>query len=253
MPADEDEAVRRHKRVMNWLLAAVFSCVFALSLLARLRRMDAPEPWGGLTAAWLEVRSPEIALLFLGVPLGVPLVQPGLVNEWNNKAVDITRFTRKEVVGRDLVQESITEEHREEVRAVLDDALRGNETGNLKFALYTNVENLDVLLNSTTQRDLSGGVSDVVGVGQDIPERNISEMAAQYFEMVKTRVAKSFIDTAKAPIFGPWPSQKRQVRDTWRFETAAKTIPVLSEYPALFSPFAESVWQFHTCTIVKMY
>jgi hypothetical protein len=64
-------------------------------------------------------------------------------------------------------------------------------------------------------------------VGQDIPERNISEMAAQYFEMVKTRVAKSFIDTAKAPIFGP--SQKRPVQDPWHFETAAKTIQVLSE------------------------
>ena len=79
----------------------------------------------------------------------------------------------------------------------------------------------------------------MVGVGQDITERNISEMAAQYFEMAKTRVAKSFIDTAKAPIFGP--SQKRPVQDPWHFETAAKTIPVLSEYPALFSPFAESV------------
>jgi len=220
MPADEDEAVRRHKRVMNWLLAAVFSCVFALSLLARLRRMDAPEPWGGLTAAWLEVRSPEIALLFLGVPLGVPLVQPGLVNDWNNKAVDITRFTRKEVVGRDLVQESITEEHREEVRAVLDDALRGKETGNLKFALYTKDKPVSTCSTLPPQRDLSGGVSGVVGVGQDITERNIAEMA-------KTRVAKSFIDTAKAPIFGP--SQKRPVQDPWHFETAAKTIQVLSE------------------------
>ena len=33
----------------------------------------------------------------------------GLVNEWNNKAVEITSFTRQEVVGRDLVQEFFTE------------------------------------------------------------------------------------------------------------------------------------------------
>ncbi len=64
--------------MMNWLLAALFSCVFALSLLALLRFIDAK----------------------------------GLVNEWNNKAVEITSFTRQEVVGRDLVQEVITERPR---------------------------------------------------------------------------------------------------------------------------------------------
>jgi hypothetical protein len=46
------------------------------------------------------------------------------------------------------------------------------------------------------RRDLSGGVVGVVGVGQDITERNIER---------KKRVARelqSFIDTANAPIFG---------------------------------------------------
>jgi PAS domain S-box-containing protein len=123
----------------------------------------------------------------------------GLVNEWNNKAVEITSFTRQEVVGRDLVQEFITEEYRESVRAVLDDALRGKETANFEFALYTkDKRRVDVLLNATTRRDLSGGVVGMIGVGQDITERNIAERE-------KTRVAKelqSFIDTANAPIFG---------------------------------------------------
>ena len=121
------------------------------------------------------------------------------MNEWNNKAVEITGFTRQEVVGRDLVQEFITEEYRESVRAVLDDALRGKETANFEFALYTkDKRRVDVLLNATTRWDLSGGVVGVVGVGQDITERNIAERE-------KTRVAKelqSFIDTANAPIFG---------------------------------------------------
>ena len=36
-PADEDEAARKYKRVMNWLLAAVFSCVFELGISALLR------------------------------------------------------------------------------------------------------------------------------------------------------------------------------------------------------------------------
>jgi hypothetical protein len=39
------------------------------------------------------------------------------VNEWNTKAVEITSFTRQEVLGRDLVQEFITEEYRESCSA----------------------------------------------------------------------------------------------------------------------------------------
>jgi PAS domain S-box-containing protein len=93
----------------------------------------------------------------------------GLINEWNNKAVEITSFTRQEVVGRDLVQEFISEEYRESVMTVLDDALRGKETANFEFALYTkDKQRVDVLLNATTRRDLSGGVVGMIGVGQDI-------------------------------------------------------------------------------------
>ncbi len=121
------------------------------------------------------------------------------MNEWNNKAVEITGFTRQEVLGRDLVQEFITEEYRESVREVLDDALRGKETANFEFALYTkDKRRVDVLLNATTRRDLSGGVVGMIGVGQDITERNINKRE-------QTRVAEelqSFIDTANAPIFG---------------------------------------------------
>jgi PAS domain S-box-containing protein len=89
-----------------------------------------------------------------------------LVNEWN-EAFEITSFTRQEVVGRDLVQDFITEEYRESVRAVIDDALRGKETANFEFALYTkDKRRVDVLLNSTTRRDLSGGVIGFFFLGQ---------------------------------------------------------------------------------------
>ena len=78
------------------------------------------------------------------------------MNECNTKAVEITSFTRQEVLGRDLVQEFITEEYRESVRAVLDDALRGKETANFEFALYTkDKRRVDVLLNATTRISLA--------------------------------------------------------------------------------------------------
>ena len=123
----------------------------------------------------------------------------GKVNEWNNKAVNITGFSRNDVMGQSLVQEFITEEYRVSVKEVLDDALRGIEAANFEFPLYTkDKRRVDVLLNATTRRDVTGHVVGMIGVGQDITERKQAEQE-------KTRVAQelqTFIDTANAPIFG---------------------------------------------------
>ncbi|KAK3279432.1 hypothetical protein CYMTET_12687 [Cymbomonas tetramitiformis] len=123
----------------------------------------------------------------------------GLVNEWNNMAAQITRYTKREVMGRSLVEEFITSEYKKEVGRVLDNALRGRETANFEFPLFTkDGQRVDVLLNATTRRDVSGSIVGVVGVGQDITER-------KKFEGELERVAKdlrALIDTANAPIFG---------------------------------------------------
>ena len=123
----------------------------------------------------------------------------GLVNEWNNKSAAITGFSRQEVLGRNLVQDFITKEYQVSVKEVLDNALQGRETANFEFPLYTKDQRrVDVLLNATTRRDVSGYVVGVLGVGQDITER-------KHVEVEKTRVAQelqTFIDTANAPIFG---------------------------------------------------
>jgi PAS domain S-box-containing protein len=123
----------------------------------------------------------------------------GLVNEWNNKAAEITGFPKAEVMGQNLVEVYITEEYRASVKEVLDDALMGSEAANFEFPLFTkDQKRVDVLLNATTRRDVSGNVVGVIGVGQDVTERKLAEL-----EM--TRVAKelqTFIDTANAPIFG---------------------------------------------------
>jgi len=123
----------------------------------------------------------------------------GLVNEWNNKAVEITGFTRDEVMGQDLVKVYITEEYRSSVKEVLDDALNGTEAANFEFPLFTKDEKrVEVLLNATTRRDATGRAVGVICVGQDITAR-------KQIEEEMTRVAKelqTFIDTANAPIFG---------------------------------------------------
>ena len=95
----------------------------------------------------------------------------GRVNEWNQTSEKITGFKKADVLGNDLVQTYITEDYRESVKKVLDDALLGEETANYEFPLFTkDGQRVKVLLNSSTRRDINGEIIGVLGVGQDITE-----------------------------------------------------------------------------------
>ena len=141
----------------------------------------------------------------------------GLVNEWNNKAAEITGFSKEEVLGKDLVHAYITEEFRASVKQVWDKALQGMETANFEFPLFTkNERRVEVLLNATTRRDVTGAIVGVIGVGQDITER-------KHAEEEKARVAlelQTFIDTANAPIFG---IDAKGLVNEWNNKSAAIT------------------------------
>ena len=104
----------------------------------------------------------------------------GLINEWNQTAAKITGFEKEDVLGQDLVQGFITEEYRGSVKAVLDNALKGVESSNYEFPLYTkNGDRVEVLLNATTRRDINGNVTGVIGVGQDITDEKETQAALQ--------------------------------------------------------------------------
>ncbi|MFT6111788.1 MAG: PAS domain S-box-containing protein, partial [Bacteroidia bacterium] len=97
----------------------------------------------------------------------------GLVNEWNQTSEKITGFKKEEVLGKNLVETYITEDYRGAVKQVLDNALKGKETANYEFPLFTkDNRRVMVLLNSTTRRDAAGKIVGVIGVGQDISLRN---------------------------------------------------------------------------------
>ena len=49
----------------------------------------------------------------------------GNVNEWNQKAVALTRFGKDDVMGKPLVKDFIEPQTQASVQAVLDDALQG--------------------------------------------------------------------------------------------------------------------------------
>jgi PAS domain S-box-containing protein len=113
--------------------------------------------------------------------------QDGNVNEWNNMAADITRYSKEEVIGRSLVQEFIADEFKESVESVLQRALKGRGSAYFELKLCTkstsnNVghhaeqQYVDVLLNATTRRDARGKIVGVVGVGQDITERKAAQV-----------------------------------------------------------------------------
>ena len=100
----------------------------------------------------------------------------GKVNEWNQQAEKVTGFNKAEVMGRDLVADFISDDHKVSVGAVLSKALHGVETENYEFPLLTKTgQRIDLLLNSTTRRDADGKAIGAVGVGQDITERRKQE------------------------------------------------------------------------------
>ena len=103
------------------------------------------------------------------------------------------------------------------MKEVLDNALKGRETANFEFPLYTkDRQRVEVLLNATTRRDVSGAGVGMIGVGQDITER-------KQVEVEKAQVAQelqTFIDTANAPIFG---IDARGLVNEWNNKAAAIT------------------------------
>ncbi|EEY61866.1 hybrid signal transduction histidine kinase, putative [Phytophthora infestans T30-4] len=118
--------------------------------------------------------------------------QDGLVNIWNLKVAEITQFSSEEVMGQDLVNRFVAEDHRDEVNFNLRKALEGKPTGNFDFPLITKTgRRVEILLNATPRYDELGQIFGVTGIGQDITERIAQEQ--EYIRL---------IDTANAPIFG---------------------------------------------------
>jgi signal transduction histidine kinase len=68
-----------------------------------------------------------------------------------------------------LVETYITENYRDAVKEVLDNALKGQETANYEFPLFTKAgQRIMVLLNASTRRNAEDEIVGVIGVGQDI-------------------------------------------------------------------------------------
>ena len=123
----------------------------------------------------------------------------GRVNEWNQRAADLSGFTKDEMMGQDLVAGFITDEFKASVSDVLSRALQGGEPAIFELPLFTKGgARLEVILNATTQRDKDNNVVGVVGMGQNITEIK----ALQHAQQRQVVEFAQFIDTANALIVG---------------------------------------------------
>lgn len=114
------------------------------------------------------------------------------VNEWNQKAVSLTGFSRDEVMGRLLIDEFIEPAAQDSVRGVLSGALRGAPRDNYQFTLMTKSKQpLQILLNATPRFNTVGRIVGVIGIGQDV-----SKELAQQADLLR------LIASANAPIIG---------------------------------------------------
>ena len=117
----------------------------------------------------------------------------GMVNEWNQTSEKITGFKKEEVLGKDLVATFITSDYQKQVKEVLDNALKGEETANYEFPLFTKDDKrVMVLLNSSTRRNSDGEIVGVLGVGQDITILN------DYKENLENKVKERTYDLEKS-------------------------------------------------------
>jgi len=93
-----------------------------------------------------------------------------LITEWNQKAAEITGYSKEEVLGKPLVDTYITAEFRDPVRSVLTAAATGGQqAASYEFPLYTKGgDRRELLLNATTRRDADGEIMGVLGVGLDM-------------------------------------------------------------------------------------
>ncbi|MFT5136094.1 MAG: PAS domain S-box-containing protein [Arenicella sp.] len=97
----------------------------------------------------------------------------GKVNEWNKIAQKVTGFSRSEAMGLDFVNNFITEQYRPSVSKILQYGLKGVPSLNFEFPLFNKAgDRIDMLLNSSTQRDAAGQILGVFGLSRDITKLN---------------------------------------------------------------------------------
>ncbi|CAK0837077.1 unnamed protein product [Prorocentrum cordatum] len=130
----------------------------------------------------------------------------GQVNEWNDKAAELSGYSKEEALGKELVETFIRAEYQPAVSVAIRNACRGIDASQVEFPLIARDGSQVLLsLNAASRTDQWGSIIGMVGVGQDITNLHqaMEEIAASRDEV--TAVAEDLrrtIDHANAPILG---------------------------------------------------
>ncbi|MBD3398382.1 PAS domain-containing protein [Candidatus Micrarchaeota archaeon] len=124
----------------------------------------------------------------------------GKINEWNQKAENITGYKLSEAQGRDLVNEFIARDHADSVSEVLEKALNGTGSENFEAPLITcDGKRVMALMSATPRTDDQDNIIGVVGVGQDVTDLIAHRAELERMVEVRTKeLRKSLEDTANA-------------------------------------------------------
>ena len=88
---------------------------------------------------------------------------------WNQKAALLSGYTKEDTFGKNLVNDFIIDSFKEKVQTVLSSAIAGTATSNYEVPLVTkDGQILDLVLNAAPRQDLSGDITGVVCIGQDV-------------------------------------------------------------------------------------
>ena len=161
----------------------------------------------------------------------------GRINEWNNKAAEITGFTREEAMHNPLLENFIEPNFRESAEAVLTTALYGQGASNIHLEFRTKTLDTRAFLVNVTPRLAANSIVGVFGVAQDITEAIRREKALADMESE----LRQLINTANAPIFGididgdvnEWNDKTAEITGFTKEEAFDKPLVVSFIVPAL--------------------
>ncbi|TKJ45035.1 hypothetical protein CEE34_10515 [Candidatus Aerophobetes bacterium Ae_b3a] len=152
----------------------------------------------------------------------------GLITEWNQKTTEITGYKKDEVLGKNLVDDYISEDYRDRVKEVLDKALKGEETANYELPLYAKDKKLVlVLLNASTRREFSGKIIGVIGIGQDISELDSYRTQLQSKVEERTTKLKEAVTNLEKEVIERRTAQEEKERALNKLAERAKELDTL--------------------------
>lgn len=108
----------------------------------------------------------------------------GRINEWNHALMQITGYSKAEVLGRGLVAEFVADGYAEQVSRSINAALAGHPDEGIEILIRRRSgAAAEILLTWSTRRNIHGTITGVLAIGQDVTGRK--EIEAQILHASK--------------------------------------------------------------------